>query len=153
MNDLHVRPRGQAHFYATEPTVVRWIRWRIGNEVLAAQFAFYLTKIVQQIIRPVREIGSPACLFAHTPKHVFAHALESEAVADSYRVDDHPGAPRAINGFFELAAAGIVNAVRKQYHRATCNVLITGGASIAVARQHLVSSDVDGVIERRCLAA
>src|SRR6185503_20251603 len=116
MNDTHVRPCGQTHFYATEPSVVRGIRWRIRHQILAAQFAFYLAKIVQQIIRPVREIGSPACLFAHSPQHVFAHAFKPEAVAYAYRVDDYARPPRAINGFFKLSTARVVRAVRQQYH-------------------------------------
>ena len=85
MNDTHVRPCGQTHFYATEPSVVRGVRRRIRHQVLAAQFAFYLAKIVQQIIRPVREVSPPARLFAHPPEHVFAHAFKPEAVAYAYR--------------------------------------------------------------------
>ena len=95
MNYARIGPRVNPNFDTPEAAVVRRVRRRISHQVLAPQFGFYLTKVLEQVIGATREISPSAGFFAEASQHVFAHAFESEAVANAYRVNDDAGAPRA----------------------------------------------------------
>src|SRR5260370_24667085 len=148
MNNARFGPRFYLHFDASEPPVVRRVRRRISHQILTAQFGFYLTKIVEQIIGPAREVSSSTGLIAKASQYVLSHAFESESVADAYGVNDDACAPRAIYCFVEFSAACVIDSIRKQNDRSPCDLIVSRGPTNFVVRQHFVGSDVDCIVQR-----
>src|SRR6185295_16064162 len=103
---------------------------------LAAQFGFYLTKIVEQIIGPPREISSPPGLLSETSQNIFPYTFKSESVADANRVNDHACPPRAIYRFIEFPAACVIDTVGEKDDCSSCNLIIGRPATDLVVGQH-----------------
>src|SRR5881396_2866919 len=147
MNNARVGPRFDLHFDASEPSVVHRVRRRISHKILAAQFRFNLTKIVEQIIGPAREVSSSTGLISEAPQYVLAHPFESEPVADANRIDNYSRPPRAIYCLVEFTAARVIDSIRKQNDGSPRNLIVSRPSTNLVVRQHFVSSDVDSVVQ------
>src|SRR6185503_4505360 len=118
------------------------------DEILAAQFGFYLTKVLEQVFGAAWKVSTSSGLVAKPAQYVFTHAFESEPVANANRVNDDPRSPRAIDCFVELSAARVIHSIREQDDCPACYLLIRAAPSKLIPRQNFIRRYVYRVVER-----
>src|SRR5262245_56697186 len=153
MNHLRIRPSVQLYFDSSEPAVAHTIGRRVGDQVLAAHFVFYLFECFDQVVGAAGKIRPPSGFIAHPPKHVFSYTLESEPIADPYRIDHHARSPRPVDSLVELAAARVIDTIGQQDHRAAGDGVIARTSAHSVGREDFISGNVDGVVQCCCLSS